>query len=162
MFECKSSFFSLSSLIRLVKRFCTKLGELHFVKMKFFATLLAISHSYETPNFGSHPAVGKLPYTKTKRVLVSRCLEKYGPIDTSGKNVQIECNPTNAVWRSECRVKCLESYQFGGVTGESRWGTIACLTTEDESQQQYVKGLNFFPNSLKKIDSFIHHFALLL
>ena len=112
--------------------------------MKFFATLLAISHGYETPHFWSHPAVGPVPHEKKVKVLVSRCLERYGPISTSGKNIkELECTPCSKAYCSECRVKgCLDGYIHDGKYWS--YEKIYCYTTEENNPENHVKGFISF------------------
>ena len=135
---------SVISLTFLIKISVARFEKVILLRMKFFATLLAISHSFETPHFWSHPAVGEVPYKKIKKVHISRCLEKYGPISTAGKNIQeLECTSCPHVFCSECRVKgCLDGYIIDGDYWSRR--RIFCYTTEENNPENHVKGFISF------------------
>ena len=89
--------------------------------MKLLATLLPLGQSYEEPVFGPPPG----PFFVAKRVPVSICLEKFGPL--SLENAQVTCNETPESGKGYCEMQgCNDGY----IPAKRDWSRVRKLWCE--------------------------------
>ena len=112
--------------------------------MKTFATLLAMGQSLEEPVFGNpsfeelKPLVdaGIITYP-FKKIHVSTCLEKFGPVEID--NVKVQCNTTKG--KGFCELKgCDDGYLIANQYKYTAYGHASKIFCYTDKSETFVKG----------------------
>ena len=112
--------------------------------MKLLATLLPLGQSYEEPVFGPPPG----PFFVAKRVPVSICLEKFGPLSLENAS-EVTCNETPEKGKGYCEMQgCNDGYIPAKRADIYGWNIrkLWCETfpTGVDGSGTQVKGFSYF------------------